>query len=740
MGREDELSVVGGLLAKPEVRLLTVVGPAGVGKTRLALEVLRASTAGGGAAMFVPLADIRDPAGLSDGILAALGVAETGPRPAFDLVVESINDQPLLVVLDNFEHLMAAAPMLSELVDAVPGASFLVTSRQSLAIRCEHCVRLAPLSLPPLDSPSVSSTAGSTAVALFIDRVEAAGGAQFVLTEDSAVEVARICRRVDGLPLGIELAAARARSLSLRALADALDARLPVLDRGARDVPARQRTMAAAVTWSTDLLPDQSAAVFRRLSVCVGGATLDAAAALSADLGLSGGSLLDALDDLVSHSLLVLDADGRYRMLEVVRDIALDELERAGEADAAKQRHARHFLGFAEAARGHLTGADQAAVLDAFHLEAPNFSAAVRRAVDAEDAEVALRLCVSLRFLWYVRGPLAEGRTLFAAALATPGAPADLRAAALSEAAALARHHGDFGAAERLTAEAVQLSKASDDDRLRAVTLLQRGFVLHLVGRYDDARIALEQSLAISHLLDDKLGVARASHHLGLVAAWGQADLGLAWELQCRCLALFQELGNERHVATVLIAMSELARGRGDLSAAHRLGDEARGHVRRLRDLPLAVYALHHAAALAADEDQLSLAARLLGAAEGIEARTGAAPWPAVAAGASRWLPSVQQRLGQRRVEALRAEARQLAVDDALTLAASRTDNSGEPPLTRREHEVVALVGEGLTNRAIGGQLFVSERTVEGHVSRILAKLGLQSRAQIAAWIASRQP
>lgn len=277
------------------------------------------------------------------------------------------------------------------------------------------------------------------------------------------------------------------------------------------------------------------------------------------------------------------------------------------------------------------------------------------------------------------------------------------------------------------------------DEPLLAAALLQRGFVLHLVGDWAEARNVLEESLALSHRLDDRLAAARASHHLGFVAYFGYNDVALAWDLQCRCLALFRDVHNERHVVTALIAMVELARARGDRHAARNLATEAADHLRALQDTPLLIHALHHGAALAADEGGPPLALRLLGAAEGLQAATGAAPWPAVASGAKRWLTSAERSIGRRRAEALRAQARQLDADGALALLDSAAGGIPDPTeLTRREQEVAALVAEGLTNRAIAMKLVLSERTVDGHVARALTKLGLRNRAQLAAYLAGR--
>ncbi len=736
VGRVADVEATARLLARPDVRLVTLTGPAGVGKTRLAIEVARRNAAVfGDGALFVPLADVRDPPGVSHAVLGAVGAAVGARRNALDALADVLADREMLLVLDNMEQVIAAALDVAALLDACPRLTVLATSRRPLAIRAEHCVHVEPMAVPKAPSTTAEHALRNDAVALLVSRLEAVDS-RFTLSDSDVPIVVGICSRLDGLPLALELAAARARSLPLGALLAALESRLPVLTGGPRDQPARQRTMSDAVGWSYELLDAQTAALFRRLGVCIGGATLDAAAAVAADLELSTVALLDAVDQLVAHSLLQrADGDARYRMLEVVREYAIEQLARAGEEPQARRRHATHFLVVAEEAAGKITGPEQAASIERLAAESPNLTAAVRWAVEDGDAALALRLCLALRMLWYVRGPLAEGRSLFAAALAVPGAPATLRARALVEASTLARHYGDFDAAHALADEGLLIARAAGDADLLAAALLQQGFVLHLLGQYASARTALEESLAIRQRMGDQLGIARASHHLGLVAAFGEGDIALAWEMQVRCLALFRELGNQRHAATALIAMADLARARGELRRARELLCEALRHVTDLDDTPLLVYALHHAASLAADESQQGRAVRLLGAAEGLERSSGAAPWPAVAAASARWLPAVVRRLGPRRVAALRAAGARLSAADAAALAQSDQDE-GDDRLTRREHEIAELVAVGMTNRLIAERLFLSERTVDGHVARILDKLEFATRAQIAAWVA----
>ena len=730
IGRDDDVAAVEALLADATVRVATLVGVAGVGKRRLAVEVGRRR----GDGIFVPLADVEDPAAVPVAVLRALDVVDASARRAIDLLAGIIGDSSRLLVLDNFEQVNDAAVDVATLVERCAHLTVLATSRRPLGIRAERCYPVEPLALPAETPGSIEAALTSSAVAMFFDRLRAAD-ARVRLQEDDLEPLVEICRCLDGLPLALELAAARARSLSLTTLRAVIEDGLT--GSAVSDLPRRQRTMRDTVAWSYGLLSPGAAALFRRASVFVTGATYASLSAVAADLQFGSAGLLDLLDELVNHHLLRRVEHGnesRYEMLRVIRGVACDLLAEAGEAATTRRGHAEWFTDLAETAFEALHGQDQAIWLERLESHSGDFTAAIGWAASADEADLALRLCLSLRFLWYVRGPLAEGRALFDNALSIAGATPRIRGRALLEASALARHAGELEAARRLADEGLASTRAEEDALAVAFALLQRGFVLHLQGAYDDARCSLEESLALCHAADDALGVARASHHLGLIAAFGDANIGLAWEMQCRCLALFRNLGNERHVTTALISMVDLARARNDLDRARGLLCEALEGVVHLGDVPLAVYALHHAAALAADQGHPSRAVRLLGAAEGLEASSGAAPWPAVAAGRERWLPGAVGRLGRKRVAALRTAGAAMSLDAAAALAVREADTDG--PLTAREREVAELVGDGLTNRAIAGRLVVSERTVEGHVARVLSKLGIRTRSELSAWIA----
>jgi non-specific serine/threonine protein kinase len=576
------------------------------------------------------------------------------------------------------------------------------------------------------------------AVALLIQRFRAAD-AGFIATPEMGPALAAICRRLDGLPLAIELVAPRIRVLPVAAIAAALDNRLPHLVRGPRDAPARHQTMRAALAWSYQLLDPCPALVFRHAGAFVGGWTLAAANAVVPSL--SDVELLDAFDDLVTQSLVQRDDIGeepRFRALEVVREFAAEQLAASGEAGDAGQRHAEFYLDLAQTTALTMGGDHLGAALSRLELERGNLRQAILWALDHHDAEMALRLCASLRMLWYVRGSLREGRALFAAALALRPALPPTRVRGLTEAAALARHQGDFPAAATLAGEAVALARITEDARLCTDALLQQGFIAHLAGDYTTARSSLVESERLARTTGDRLAIARAVHHLGFVAMHGDADVPRAATLQQEALSVFRALGHRRHVATALIATTQPAVARRDHGAAWAAIREALAIIDDLEDLPLLVYALHNAAAVAADQRDHERALRLLGAVDSVERVTGAAPWPAMTRVTERWLRAALMALGERGVATLRGQGAALSPADAVAYAVNGDGVGRSGGLTRREHEIAALVAEGLTNREIAARLFISERTVDGHVARVLGKLDFRNRAQIAGWIAAK--
>jgi predicted ATPase/transcriptional regulator with XRE-family HTH domain len=541
VGREREAAAVTDLLRRDDVRLLTLVGPPGVGKTRLALAAVEAvRDAFPDGVVFVSLADIRD-AGLVAATLArALGADQGGELPLPGALIAYLRDKRLLLLLDNFEQIAAAAPLVVDLCAACPGVVALVTSRTALGVRGEQTFPVPPLALPhPADPPDVESLDRYAAVRLFVRRVQDVKPG-FALTPDSAALVAAICQHLDGLPLAIELAAARTRMLSLTALLAGLERRQDVLVNGPRDLPPRQRALRAALDWSHDLLDPAAQTTFRRLAVCAGDFSTDVAVAACAVAAgepaapLAPDDVAAAIEALVDGSLLSPvesdeaedggEAVSRLHMLATARAYALNRLRAAGEEAWMRRAHADHYLTFAEEAAGALVGPEQAAWFARVEREYDNLRAALQWAWEAQDVARGLRLAGALWYFWSVRGYLTEGRAWLERALTAaattdgPTVPTGAHALACDGAAILAYGQNDYARAVTLLERALPLYEAAGDRGGRAAVLGRMGLVA--LDQGDDARAETlaGESLALRREMGDCWGAANALSTLGIVA------------------------------------------------------------------------------------------------------------------------------------------------------------------------------------------------------------------------------
>jgi predicted ATPase len=644
VGRGRELEEITATLRGGEVRLLTLTGPGGVGKTLLAAEAARLLLPDFDDGVFaVDLSALADPELLASHVAQALGLREAPGTTIAEELERYLADRQQLLLLDNFEHLLGAAPLVAHLLGAGPRLRVLATSRERLRLSREREYAVEPLEVPIFSSLApLEELARAPAVALFVERAREVKPA-FALTPDNARTVIEICRRVDGLPLALELAAARVKLLSPSAMLERLDHRLKLLGGGPRDLPTRQQTMRGAVQWSYDLLDAPEKALLRRLAVFAGGATLEAAEAVC---GSGESEALVGLASLVDKSLLrqreQAEGEARFLMLEVVREFALEQLEAGGEAETARLAHARYFLGLAEEAWPKLRGAEQAAWLERLGREQENLRAALELLLEVEAGEGG-RLAAALGDFWLFRSLYTEGRGWYTRAVAAGGADPLARAKlllGLSNVEGLLGEHRAAGAHAR---EAVEASRAVGDPRLLAGALNALGTTFVYTGEAQRGREAFEEGLAIARDLDEGDMAATILNNLGDVAEV-EGDYHAARGYFEQALE-----ARGRHLRTVgtaicLLNLGEVSRKEGEWAAARAFLREALAILAELGaafDIALGLEGLAEVALAAGERER---AARLAGAAEALYEAVGAP------------LPTWEQADRDRFVARLRAE------------------------------------------------------------------------------------
>jgi predicted ATPase len=569
-------------------RLLVLTGPGGVGKTRLAIAAAeRVAGAFPDGVVFVDLAPLRDPSLVLAAIAQGVAIDERDTVPLQARLTAALVHKRVLLVLDNMEHLLAARDEALTLLKACPRLVVLATSRVALHVRGEREYRVAPLELPDA-AASTEELARSPAVALFLDRTRASG--VDLDPAGTAPVIAEICRRLDGLPLAIELAAAWTRLLAPAALLARLDRRLPLLVDGPHDLPARQRTMRDTIAWSYDLLGDREQRLFRRLCVFAGGCTLDAAGAVCADENREPALLASLVDRsfLRPHEHQFGGrAEPRVTILETLREFGLERLEAHDEADELRRRHAEYFLDLAEAAEADLGGPDAPAWSARLEQDHDNLRAALTWSVERGDAIAALRLTGALWRFWSERGYLSEGRHWLQATLAlphdVPGDSAPARIKALVGATHLATEQGLLNEAGPLGAQAVALARDLGERRLLIAALNTQGVLAWQRGAYEEAARRHEEALSLARMSDERAGVAAALAGLASAAIrTGRPDRVGA--LLRQSLTEYRALGDIRGIAETLKNLCFQAMYAGALDEAERLGDEALGHLRTLGD------------------------------------------------------------------------------------------------------------------------------------------------------------
>ena len=750
IGRELEVAEVKRLVGQS--RLVTLTGAGGSGKARLGLavahEVVESFEAG---AWWVGLAPLFDPDLVPQAVASALGVREApGPRTPTEALVEDLKTKELLLILDNCEHLIDACAALADaLLHTCPNLKILATSREALGVAGEVSWPVPSLSLPnPERLPSVEDLERYEAVQLFVERAKATTSG-FELTEENTSAVAQLCRSFEGIPLAIELAAARIKVLSAGQSLERLEESLKLLAGTDRTAPERQKTLRGALDWSYQLLSEQERKLFWRLSLFAGGWTLEAAEAVGAGAGIEGDDVLDLLTRLVDKSLVVVEAGVdsaavRYRMLEPLRQYGQERLEQGGEAEQVRERHAKHFLALAEEAEPELR--EQEAWLKRLEREHANFRAALSWALDEQDAqqpeegraELGLRLTAALaqgRF-WNAYGPN-EGRRWLERALAeSSGAPTPSRAKALKEAGWLANFQGDYHRSVALLEESMALFEELGDKPGLAAALFYLGMtVVHGRDR-ERTRALCEAAEALRRELSDRQAIGSLLIFLG-IAALNEGDHDRSVALTEEALALNRETDDMRGTAMCLTILGMTALERGDAERAASLYGEEMRLLRGLRDKLGTAYGLRGMAGVAALRGNAARAGRLWGAVEALQEAIGLplSPFDRSHPDYESLVAAARSQLDEATWEAALAEGRRMTPGGAIEYALSQegpTQQKETTLLSERELEILSLVAEGMTDSQVASRLYLSPRTVSFHLRSIYRKLDVPSRAAAA--------
>jgi predicted ATPase/transcriptional regulator with XRE-family HTH domain len=629
IGRDTEVAHIVALLEREDVALLTITGPGGVGKTRLALAVAaRLVSAFPDGVVFVDLAPIADPEHVMSVIATALNLDAAPGRSALERLIAVLRTSHMLILLDNCEQVLAAAPYIGELLRACADLTILATSREALSLQDERQWPLLPLPLPDLERlPPLAHLRHSPPVALFVARAESSDP-QFALTRETVQAVATICHLVDGLPLAIELAAARVRLLSPRELASQLERRLPLLTSGTRDAPARQQTMRDAISWSYDLLAPHEQALFRHLGVFAGGWTVEAAVAVV--LLPNDRNVLEVLASLLDKSLVWVVERGdvsRYGMLETVREFALEQLEREGERAATRERHAAYFLRLASLGAVALEGGEQKRWLRILEREHPNLLEVFTTLETRGDDAAYLRLATALAMFWFFHDHADEGLRHLQRALVWEGGQTVARAKALVGAGMVAYAAGDYINAERWLREGEDLARILAEQPVVANAMYWRGAVAEHLGDEIGAEAFLRAALVIAQ----EIGHAWL---LGVIllnlsdAAFRRGDLEAAERYALAAVAPIAESGNAYAESINFVNLAQVALARGDIRCAAEAVSEALDVAEEMGSRWTVANAIAGAAAVAAARGQHEQAARLLGAASRVLDASGRPRFP----------------------------------------------------------------------------------------------------------------
>jgi predicted ATPase/DNA-binding CsgD family transcriptional regulator len=751
------MSMVQTALLRDDVRLVTLTGPGGTGKTRLALEAAaQVAEHFAHGVCFVDLAPVSDPAQLIPAIAAALGIVER-QAPLMDELCAHLQAWPLLLLLDNVEQLLEGAPLIAELLGACADLTVLVTSRAPLEVRGEHEITVPPLAVP--DPSLVNGPDGLerySAVALFLDRASSVQ-ASFRLTSENARAVATICARLDGLPLALELAAARIRMLPPEALAARLDHALPILTGGPRDLPARQRTLRDAIAWSYALLDAQEQRVFRALAVFVGGFMLDAAEAVLTDDIAAPVDVLDVVSHLVARNLVrqigEYDGEPRFGLLETIREFGLERLEAAGETAQIRDRHLVWALSLAGRTitieRGPASvesGAARGAALDRAEADLDNMRAALAWSVRSNDpVGNGLRLARALSMsVWTVRGYQREGSSWLDALLhfTLPGSRA--RGLGLVRLGYLLLRQNQHAAACRAFAEAQSIWESEGDTRQLLATLPHYGIARYHSGEHTAGQEMLEAGLRLAQDVGDRPAERVCLRNLADIHI-DSGNYAAASTCYGESLAIARAAGDDHDTAYALRGIGHIARVQGQYARAAACLRESVALLRPLRDRRCLPLSLEGLACIAVGADWAERAVRVLGAVHTMQERSGAPSPPSALPDYERTLADARSQLGTERFMVCWAEGTAMSLDEVVELALAAPLPNDQPaiaervpspagsrvavPLSAREREVVALIAQGRSNREIAGKLVLSVRTVERHIENVYNRLGITGKA-----------
>lgn len=756
IGRDRELAAIRDMWHRPEVSLITLTGVGGTGKTRLALQLaVDVAPDFPQRAWIVELAAVSDADLVPMVVATKLGLREVSSNAQLAALSAFFAAQPALLVLDNCEHLIdACATLTDSLLSACPGLRIIATSREPLQVAGEQQFRVPPLDTPDPATPGTAATAiaAAPAVHLFVTRAQAVLPS-FQLTADNAAAVARICSRLGGIPLALELAAARAHVLGIDQMLARLDDAFRFLTGGSRVAPTRHQTLQATLDWSDALLSEPERAVFRRLSVFSGEFQLETAEEVCAGGIVPPGDVLDVVTGLVNKSLVVARSDDHvawYSLLEPVRQYARGHLQECGELAATQTRHVAAYVKLAEHATPAIRGPEQEVWLSRLRWEQGNLRAALEWATAHADAQTGLRLACALVPFWEARGHLTEGLHWLHQALALPANGIDpaLRMRALRGAGRLTyQDAGDSAAryaeAEALDRESLELADAIGDQHGIAWALTELGMVYRLQRALPQSTDVLTRALGIFHDLDDAPGIAMVMLNLGATVGYQRNTLH-AIDLLSKSLERFLALGDRRFAAVAKVFLSRVVLTQGDSDRALQLSVDALSEHARLGDRWFVAFDLLAVSDALMAQHRLQEAVRLFAASQALSERLHSA-----VGGVS--FRELAATLGALRREAwferVWEDGHALDLDDAINTARATptvarqdrsTAGSSQPAstsLTRRELEVARLLAEGYTDRQIADALYLSVRTVGVHVHNILQKLDLRSRVEVAGWL-----